>query len=170
MDVASWDIQTTKITCKVERSLLAFSQKSNTGVQLKNIIAILLQSLHWPLHHSFKTQHLWCHIISTYCGVAKVTDYFTIVSFDTEELQTMLGIQDNWANTRRYNISHNKSQVVQIIYTQSDTDYYFSELHFTNPRSCGHIWIHHENQIAQKINLYWHLSKRNCSSRYTASF
>lgn len=73
-----------------------------------------------PFLETYNIHHHGCHIDSIYCGSL---DDFTLASFDSEELETMLNIQDHFTCTYLNAINHSKSQVFQINNTQSDANH-----------------------------------------------
>lgn len=67
-----------------------------------------------PILETYKRSYLGCHIGPIHYESSTVTDEITKVSSDSEEIQTMFDIQENYTCTETHTINHTKSQVLQV--------------------------------------------------------
>lgn len=93
------------------------------------------------LLETYRALQLVCHIGSIYCKSPTAADDIDIAYFDSDELQLILDIQDQYACHEKYSINQTKLQVLRLNNVQSAADYYSNELRLRIPRGCIHPGI-----------------------------
>lgn len=91
------------------------------------------QSAHQPpTRTAHKTNQLRCHIVSIYDGSLIVAADITIAFFNSEEMQTMLDMQNRYICIETHTINHIKSQALQLNNATSDASRPFNQLRLIN--------------------------------------
>lgn len=119
-----------------------------------------------PLLQSMKLQGLGSYIGSIYCGTPTVADDICLASNDIHELQTMMSVQEKYANREHYKISSTKSSVVHFGQPSDNIEIQINGATVSKSDSATHLGVTRDN--TSKFSTSTVAEERIASARRTS--